>query len=1083
MTQQELAPIPQPPETPLLGNLLAIDRKAPIQGLVRLAKQYGPIYQLKLRGQVMVVVSGASLASELCDQARFGKIVEGALLKVRAFGGNGLVTADTADPDWSKAHNILLPNFSQRAIQSYHSMMLDIAGQLVDKWARLNPDDEVDVARDMTSLTLDTIGACGFDYRFNSFYRESYHPFVRAMVNALSTAMAQFWRLPFEHFIRRQQDAAYQADIEHLNGMVDRIIRERRLDDEALDKPDLLNSMLSGIDRKTGERLDDLNIRYQIITFLIAGHETTSGLLSFAINALINHPEVLARAYAEVDRVFGPDPSYKPAFAQVNQLSYITQILKETLRLWPTAPAFSVRPYEETVIGGKYLIKPDCQVRILLPALHRDRAVWGERAEAFDPDNFTPAAERDRPLSAWMPFGNGPRACIGRQFAMQEAALVLGMVLHRFKLIDHTRYKLRIKETLTLKPDGLRIRVKPRSDRPAIAQQHQPAATSANGLAHHDDADDRTAVAHPIVACHGTPLLVLYGSNLGTAEEVAGRIAQDGESYGFAANLAPLDDYVGNLPSGGAVIVVTASYNANPPDNAAKFCEWLTESSLAADALKGVSYSVFGCGNRDWAATYQAVPRLVDAQIEMHGARRIHPRGEGDARDDFDGQFQAWYQPLWNAVGAALKLDLNVSGVAERAPLYTVEMVAPDSGVHSIAEAVGAKPMRLLVNRELQIKDGPFPSERSTRHLEFALPEGLSYRAGDHLGVVPRNSGDLVRRVARRFGFEGDAYVKLRKTTSRKTVLPVDQTVSVFTLLSDYLELQDAATRAQIEVLSGYTECPPEKARLGALMAGDAYKAEVLAKRVAVIDLLERCPACALPFSVFLEMMPPLAPRYYSISSSPLIESSRLSLTVAIVEGPARSGRGIYRGVCSNYLSALEVGNDARAFVKDTGSAFRPPADPSVPMIMIGPGAGIAPFRGFLQERSAQKATGASVGPSMLFFGCRRPDQDFIYADELRGFADQGVTELVHAFSRLDPDRKVYVQDCIREHQDAVWKLIEAGSVVYVCGDASGMAPGVRQAFAAIHAAKTGASAQQSERWINQMTAERRYLVDVWSAT
>jgi cytochrome P450/NADPH-cytochrome P450 reductase len=172
-----------------------------------------------------------------------------------------------------------------------------------------------------------------------------------------------------------------------------------------------------------------------------------------------------------------------------------------------------------------------------------------------------------------------------------------------------------------------------------------------------------------------------------------------------------------------------------------------------------------------------------------------------------------------------------------------------------------------------------------------------------------------------------------------------------------------------------------------------------------------------------------------------------------------------------------------RAFVKDTGSAFRPPADPAAPMIMVGPGTGIAPFRGFLQERSAQKASGTRVGPSMLFFGCRRPDQDFIYADELRGFAKQGITELVHAFSRLEPGHKVYVQDCIREHQDTVWKLIESGGIIYVCGDASGMAPGVRQAFAAIHGAKTGASVEESARWLNQMTADRRYLVDVWSAT
>ena len=275
MTQQELAPIPQPPETPLLGNLLAIDRKAPIQGLVRLAKQYGPIYQLKLRGQVMVVVSGASLASELCDQARFGKIVEGALLKVRAFGGNGLVTADTADPDWSKAHNILLPNFSQRAIQSYHSMMLDIAGQLVDKWARLNPDDEVDVARDMTSLTLDTIGACGFDYRFNSFYRETYHPFVRGdgrcaeaprWQQILAAAVRTFYPPPAG---RGASSARHRIHERHGRPHHPRAPRRT---DEALDKPDLLNSMLAGIDQARPASGSTISISaIRSLTFLIAG--------------------------------------------------------------------------------------------------------------------------------------------------------------------------------------------------------------------------------------------------------------------------------------------------------------------------------------------------------------------------------------------------------------------------------------------------------------------------------------------------------------------------------------------------------------------------------------------------------------------------------------------------------------------------------------------------------------------------------------------------------------------------------------------------------------------------------------------
>jgi cytochrome P450 / NADPH-cytochrome P450 reductase len=198
---------------------------------------------------------------------------------------------------------------------------------------------------------------------------------------------------------------------------------------------------------------------------------------------------------------------------------------------------------------------------------------------------------------------------------------------------------------------------------------------------------------------------------------------------------------------------------------------------------------------------------------------------------------------------------------------------------------------------------------------------------------------------------------------------------------------------------------------------------------------------------------------------------------------PRDRAAGLIHGVCSNYLASLAEGDSVQAFVRDNRSGFRPPADPSVPLIMIGPGTGIAPFRGFLQQRSALKASGQKIGPSMVFFGCRRPDQDFIYADELHHFAEEGITELVCAFSHIDAQRKKYVQQQLLEHQDEVWQLIQAGAIIYVCGDASGMAPAQRQAFAEIYAAKTGAGAEAAENWIQQMTAEHRYLVDVWSAT
>ena len=200
----------------------------------------------------------------------------------------------------------------------------------------------------------------------------------------------------------------------------------------------------------------------------------------------------------------------------------------------------------------------------------------------------------------------------------------------------------------------------------------------------------------------------------------------------------------------------------------------------------------------------------------------------------------------------------------------------------------------------------------------------------------------------------------------------------------------------------------------------ERYRTEVLGKRKSVFDLLEEHPACELPFHAYLEMLSLLAPRYYSISSSPSADPSRCSVTVAVVEAPASSGRGIYKGICSNYLAGRRAGETIHATVRETKAGFRLPDDASVPIIMIGPGTGLAPFRGFLQERAARKAKGASLGPAMLFFGCRHPDQDYLYADELKAFAADGITELYTAFSRAEGP-KTYVQNLVAAQKDRVW--------------------------------------------------------------
>ncbi len=275
----KLDPIPHPPKKPVVGNMLSLDPNAPVQHLVRLSKELGPIFWLDMMGAPLVIVSGHDLIDELSDEKRFDKAVRGSLRRVRAVGGDGLFTADTNEPNWSKAHNILLQPFGNRAMTSYHPSMVDIAEQLVKKWERLNGDEEIDVVHDMTALTLDTIGLCGFDYRFNSFYRRDYHPFVELLVRSLETIMMTRG-IPLEGLWLQKRRRDLAQDVAFMNKMVDEIIAERRGNAEAAEgKKDMLGAMMTGVDRATGEQLDDVNIRYQINTFLIAGHETTSGLL------------------------------------------------------------------------------------------------------------------------------------------------------------------------------------------------------------------------------------------------------------------------------------------------------------------------------------------------------------------------------------------------------------------------------------------------------------------------------------------------------------------------------------------------------------------------------------------------------------------------------------------------------------------------------------------------------------------------------------------------------------------------------------------------------------------------------------
>jgi len=453
---------------PVVGDVAGVDRSRPLQDTMARAADLRPIFEMHVFQQKFVFVGGAALAAEMCDESRFAKGLSPALEALREFAGDGLFTAYNDETNWQLAHDLLRPAFTREAMQRYHPTMLQTIGELFAMWEA--HDEPVDVAQGMTKLTMETLSRAAFSHDFGSFSKEQPHPFVPAMIAALSTGqrIGSLNAMPGAKLFAsrlRNRNAHHQA---YIDTMLDGIIADRRAADD-LDDRDLLGLMLSTGHPETGERLDDLNIRHQILTFLVAGHETTSGALSFALYYLSRHPDVLAQAQAETDEILGADPDAEPTFEQVPKLRYIRRVLDESLRLWPTAPAFTRSPREELTLSTGHRMRPEDWAIIILPMVHRDPEAWGDDAHLFDPDRFTAERSRGRAPHVYKPFGTGERSCIGRQFALHEAVLALARLVHWYDLSGDPDYELRITERLTLMPEGFELNLTRRVPAPALS--------------------------------------------------------------------------------------------------------------------------------------------------------------------------------------------------------------------------------------------------------------------------------------------------------------------------------------------------------------------------------------------------------------------------------------------------------------------------------------------------------------------------------------------------------------------------------------------------------------------------------------
>ena len=336
-----------------------------------------------------------------------------------------------------------------------------------------------------------------------------------------------------------------------------------------------------------------------------------------------------------------------------------------------------------------------------------------------------------------------------------------------------------------------------------------------------------------------------------------------------------------------------------------------------------------------------------------------------------------------------------------------------------------------------------------------------------------------------RFGLDAGQYVTIIPNSGTHTHLPIDEPAPLLGVLGSCVELQDVATRDDIEILARYTDDPEQRAALEALTGEDDRRRSATGSTsrrqpLGAGPARPAFPACGLPFEVYLDMLPPLRPRYYSISSSPLVSPEVASITVGVLRAPARSGDGTFTGVCSGYLARLPENGTVFAFVREPSHRLPAAGEPARPMIMVGAGTGMAPFRGFLQERAALRDQGVPVAPSLLFFGCRNREIDLLYADELREHERRGLVRVENAFSRATDGGCRYVQDAMLDRSDEVWDLLQQEAAVFVCGNASTIAPGVRTSMMRIFRDQTGAGEADAAAWLAGLRAADRFVEDIW---
>ncbi|KAM0542545.1 hypothetical protein ACHAPJ_012753 [Fusarium lateritium] len=629
----------------------------------------------------------------------------------------------------------------------------------------------------------------------------------------------------------------------------------------------------------------------------------------------------------------------------------------------------------------------------------------------------------------------------------------------------------------------------------------------------------------------GKNCVILFGSQTGTAQDYAIRLGKEAKArFGLEPLVADLEDYdiesLDDLPEGSVAMFLLATYGeGDPTDNAVDFWETLNNDASFSRGedppLESLKYVVFGLGNRTYEH-FNAMARRVSSIFDRLGAQRIGPLGEGDdGAGTLEEDFLSWKDEMWAALSDEVRLEESNSAfqpsfsIMERGDLDT-----------SSSEVFTGEPSKDSLGR---LRQGPFDSQnpflarvadcrelltckdRNCVHVELDLTQsGLKYQTGDHVAIWPINSSRQVEDLLDILGLvdKMDTVISVKSLENAPKV-PFPTPTTYRLVFKHYLEICGSVSRQFMSIIASFAPDEASKVKITQLAKDrDLFNEKVIQKRHNLASILRQASQGQkwneLPFAVLLEGIPKLQPRLYSISSSSLYQPDRISVTAMVDKYAIPDREDAFRGVASNYLLSLKGHWEAKTTLIDTHewlskatgnpdpldmripihirtSTFRMPSDPKAPMILVGPGTGIAPFRAFLHEQGHKAKAGQETGEILLFCGCRRRDEDYLYSAEWKEcqFLLGEKLKIITAFSR-EESKKVYVQHRILENSKIVSRLLENGGRMYVCGDAANMARAVSNAVVDVFVQSRNITVEEGRAALKGLKTSHRYHEDVW---